>query len=149
MPAILALLLCAFFVVFILWLDQKQSPKISQALWLPIIWILYTASKPLGRWFPSEGGDVELGSPLDRTFLIIILCLTLLLLIRRKFNWANAIKENVWLILLLILMFVSISWSNIPYVSFKRYTKDTKIYISHREHRGHRETIIHKLSIIN
>jgi exopolysaccharide production protein ExoQ len=124
MPPIFALLLCVIFVVSLLWLEHKDSPNVSRALWLPTIWMLYTASKPLGTWFPYGGGDPELGSPLDRTFLIVFLCITLLLLIRRKFDWANAIKENTWLIILLIFMLLSISWSSIPYVSFKRWTKE-------------------------
>jgi exopolysaccharide production protein ExoQ len=125
MPPILALLLCAIFVVFLLWLEHKQSPNVTRALWLPTIWMLYTASKPLGAWFPSLGlSDPELGSPLDRIFLIVLLCASLLLLIRRKFDWGNAIKENVWLILLLLFMLLSISWSSIPFVSFKRWTRE-------------------------
>jgi exopolysaccharide production protein ExoQ len=86
--------------------------------------MLYTASRPLGNWLPSSGGDPELGSPLDRTFLLTLLCASFLLLIRRKFDWKKAIKDNAWIVLLLIFMFLSISWSAIPYVSFKRWTRE-------------------------
>jgi len=86
--------------------------------------MLYTASKPLGVWFPSSGGDPELGSPLDRTFLIILLCVALMLLVRRKFDWTKAIRANPWLILLVGFMLVSVFWSGMPFVSFKRWTRE-------------------------
>lgn len=124
MPSTVALLFCAIFVVFLLWLDHKKSPTVSRALWLPTIWMIYTASKPIGNWFSSAAGDPELGSPMDRNFLTMLLFVSILLLIKRSFNWGNAVKENPWLILLLIFMLISIFWSSIPFVSFKRWTRE-------------------------
>jgi hypothetical protein len=43
--------------------------NVSRAFWIPTIWMLYAASKPLGIWFGSRGGDVESGSVLDQVFL--------------------------------------------------------------------------------
>lgn len=86
--------------------------------------MLYIASKPLGTWIPQSGSDPELGSPLDRAFLIALICVALFLLIKRKFIWTRAIRENPWVIGLVIFMLVSILWSNIPYVSFKRWTRE-------------------------
>ena len=124
MPPILALILCIVFVVFLLWLERKRSPEVTRVLWIPTIWMLYASSKPLGIWFPSSGADPVLGSPLDRAFLIVLIFLSLLLLIRRRFDWIIAIKENKWLIVLFVFMLVSILWSNIPYISFKRWTRE-------------------------
>jgi exopolysaccharide production protein ExoQ len=124
MPAKLALLLCVIVVVFLLWLERRRAPKVTWVLWLPTIWMLYTASKTFGSWFPSSGGDPELGSPLDRAFLVALLFAAFLLLILRKFNWGNAFKENPWVIVLLIFMLLSIVWSSIPYISFKRWTRE-------------------------
>jgi len=77
----------------------------------------------LGVWFGVGGTDMESGSPLDRAFLSGILCLGLLILAKRKFNWSNAIKENPWLMLLIGYMLLSIFWSDIPYTSFKRWIR--------------------------
>jgi len=96
----------------------------SGVLWIPTIWMLYIASKPLGVWFPSSGGDPESGSPLDRIFLIALMCVALWILARRKYDWHNAIKENAWLFVTIVFMLVSILWSNMPYVSFKRWTRE-------------------------
>jgi len=121
---IIALILCIAFVLFLLRLERKQSPEMTRALWIPTIWMLYTASKPLGVWFPSSGGDPESGSSLDRAFLIVLMCMALWILARRKYDWRNAMKENAWLMILIFFMLVSIFWSNIPYISFKRWTRE-------------------------
>jgi len=124
LPSIFALILCTAFVFFLLCLERKQSPDVTRALWIPTFWMLITASKPLSTWFPSSGGDPEFGSPLDRAFLIVLMCIALWMLTRRKYDWPTAMKKNAWLIILLFFMLVSILWSNIPYVSFKRWTRE-------------------------
>ena len=118
-----ALIACTFFVLWLLCLDHKQSPKVSPAMWIPTIWMLVTVSKPLGLWFET-GGDMESGSLLDRTFLTIPLCLALIILLRRQFNLSNAIRENVWLMLLIGYMLASIAWSDLPYLSLKRWIRE-------------------------
>jgi exopolysaccharide production protein ExoQ len=97
---------------------------VTTALWIPTIWMLFIASKPLSEWFQSSGGDPDSGSPLDRAFLIVLMCLALWILARRKYDWRTSMKENVWLVILIIFMLVSILWSNIPYISFKRWTRE-------------------------
>lgn len=67
---------------------------------------------------------MESGSPTDRGFLIGILCLGIIILAKRKFNWAEAVKENSWLMLLIIYTLVSILWSDIPFSSFKRWIRE-------------------------
>jgi exopolysaccharide production protein ExoQ len=125
-PRALALFLCTVFVLFLLRLERKHAPEVSHVLWIPTIWMLLIGSKPLGIWFGYgiEAGDVESGSPLDRLFLSGLLCLGLLILARRKFDWSSAIKSNKWIILLIAYMLVSTLWSDIPFVSFKRWTKE-------------------------
>lgn len=124
MPSVIALILCTAFVFFLLRLEHKQSPEMTRTLWIPIIWMLYTASKPLGVWFLQSGSDVESGSPMDRAFLLALICISLWILARRKYDWRAAMKENAWLVVLIIFMLVSILWSDIPYISFKRWTRE-------------------------
>lgn len=123
MPPKVALIICTIFVLFLLHLERKQAPEVSLALWIPTIWMLLIASKPLGVWLGSEGGTMESGSPLDRAFLITLLCVGLLILSKRKFAWSSAIRENPWLILLIGYMLMSVLWSDMPYTSFKRTTR--------------------------
>lgn len=124
MPPILALILCLAFVLFLLRLENKQSPDVTKALWIPTIWILYVASKPLGAWFQVSLQNPEAGSPLDRAFLTTLTLIALWILVRRGFDWLGAIKENPWLMILIVFMLVSIFWSNIPAISFKRWVRE-------------------------
>src|SRR5512136_836579 len=110
MPPALALSLCTIFVLFLLWLDWEDTPDVSAASWIPTLWVLYTASKPLGLWFHTAATDIESGSPLDQMFLILLLCLGLLVLVLRNFRLQEAIQENKWLMLLLCYMLVSTVW---------------------------------------
>jgi len=43
---------------------------------------------------------------------------------KRRFEWANAIKENGWLVALITFMLLSVLWSPMPYISFKRWTRE-------------------------
>jgi exopolysaccharide production protein ExoQ len=124
MPPLLALTACIIFVLSLLRFERKQSPGVSRALWLPTIWMLYIASKPLAYWFSYKAVDPQQGSPLDRAFMIILICVALLVLIRRKFDWPGAIKANAPLFVLVAFMLVSISWSTMPFVSFKRWAQE-------------------------
>lgn len=124
MPKIFALFLCTVFVLFLLRIDRKQAPDVSFALWLPIIWMLVSASKPLAVWFGAGGSDMEAGSPLDRVFHTVILIFGLLILARRQFNWFSAVKDHGWLLLLLGYMLLSTFWSDMLFTSFKRWTRE-------------------------
>jgi exopolysaccharide production protein ExoQ len=79
----------------------------------------------LAQWFGSyESYDAELGSPIDRTFLIILFIIALRLLVRRRFDLNAFVKNNVPLIVLLGFAIVSITWSNIPVSAFKRFIRE-------------------------
>ena len=129
----IALLMCTGFVLFLLRVERKHAPQVSLAQWIPTVWMLYVASKPLGVWFAPtvqvQGGEADSGSPLDRAFLTALLGLSLFVLARRRFDWFGALREHRWLILLLGFMFVSILWSDIPYISFKRWVRQFQAVI--------------------
>jgi exopolysaccharide production protein ExoQ len=124
MPPPVALLLCTIFVVFLLRLDRKQSSQVSTYMWIPTLWFLSRSSRPLGLWFGGGRGDMESGSPVDRAFLIVLLLCGLWILSRRQPSLANAIQRNRWALILLTIMLISIVWSNIPGISFKRWTRE-------------------------
>jgi exopolysaccharide production protein ExoQ len=124
MPPPLALALCTVFVVALLTLEHKQNSSVSRALWIPTIWFLYSSSKPLGAWFQTEGLDIESGSPMDRDFLLFLLFVGLLILAWRKVNLSSFVRQNAWVIVLVAYMLFSILWSDLQYISFKRWTKE-------------------------
>ena len=123
MPRILALILCTGFVLFLLWLEHKQAIGVTRVSWIPSIWMIYVASKPLAIWFPWSGATPE-SSPLDRVFLIALMFVAFGILAHRKINWSIAMKENVWLMALIIFMLISVLWSSIPKTSFIRWARE-------------------------
>lgn len=124
MPPILALIICSVFVLVLLFLERRQSRDVSNAAWLPLIWILLVSSKPLAYWFGYSGVDMETGSPLDRYFITFLIIIGIAVLFYRQFRLAHAIKEYPFLILLVAYMLVSIIWSEMPYTSLKRWIRD-------------------------
>ena len=122
MPPKLALFICIIYVFLLLRLEHKQAPNVSWVLWIPTCWMLVIASKPLGTWLGSGGGDG--GSPLDQVFLIAILCLGLSILVSRKFGFSLAMKENNALMLLIFYMLVSVFWSEFLFDSIKRWIRE-------------------------
>jgi O-antigen ligase len=91
--------------------------------------MLYCASRPLGRWIrygtrPEDFSTAIIeGSPLDRSFLSILILVGLLILARRKVVWRDIVKGNRWLFLLFLYMLVSVVWSDYPFVSLKRWIR--------------------------
>jgi exopolysaccharide production protein ExoQ len=128
LPPVIALLLCSGFVVFLIKLDRKQFPEASLALWIPSLWMFYISSKPLATWLRSSAPTQE-SSPVDRTFLIALICIALLVLVRRNFDWGSALRENRWLVLVIAVMFISIFWSDIPDTSFVRWVREFQAVI--------------------
>lgn len=127
----LALLLCLAFVVSLLKLDYRIFKAQSMASWIPTLWMLYCASKPFPYWFSSRqvvgvenlSAAIIEGSPMDRNFLLVLIAVGLVILVRRKIDWRQVIIDNRWLLLLFLYMLVSISWSDYPFVSLKRWFK--------------------------
>jgi len=129
LPPILALLLCTGFVLYLLKIEHRQSPDVSRALWIPTIWMFHIASKPLAIWFKITSADPEGGSSIDRDFLLALFFLAIIWLTKKKFGWASAVRENLWVVALILFMLISISWSGMPFVSFKRWTRELQAII--------------------
>jgi exopolysaccharide production protein ExoQ len=128
-PSNVALLLCSGFVLLLLWYDKKQTTGVTRVLWIPTLWVLYCASRPLACWRSNHlllsGSDsgVSEGSAIDRNFLTGLLVLGLVILARRRFDWRAVLKNNSWLAALCLYVLLSIVWSEAPFVSIKRAIK--------------------------
>lgn len=82
------------------------------------------ATKGIDAWLGVTGGSRESGAILDPVFQTAVLCIGLIILGRRNFNWSAVIRENIWAVLLVGYMLVTIIWSDIPFISFKRWVRE-------------------------
>jgi exopolysaccharide production protein ExoQ len=128
MPKLVALGGCAVLVLLLLRSERRGNAGVSAAVWIPTIWMVSIASKPLAYWF-GIGGVTSEGSPVDRAFLMGLLVLAVLVLAMRKIDWDKAIRANPWLTVLLCYMLVGILWSHFPAASFKRWIREATAII--------------------
>jgi hypothetical protein len=91
--------------------DRLLSQGLSSGLWIPTLWVLYCASRPVSNWLGGGGGDVEEGSGADRIFLVTLIVSALVVLARRRFDWGAALRANGWLVALYCYALISILWS--------------------------------------
>src|SRR5580692_9177080 len=92
-------------ILFIFWLfyrNAKSGVRTSTALWLPTIWLITHASRPLACWLEGgadtdQTGSIADGSPIDRSALLILIISAIVVLMRRGINWGEAIRSNRWL----------------------------------------------------
>lgn len=61
------------------------------------------------------------GNPISRYVFLALICLGLLILIKRKINLSTIIKTNCWLFILYFYTLISIGWAEYPAVSIKRW----------------------------
>jgi O-antigen ligase len=104
------------------------APRVSRAVWLPIAWIFFVASKFPSQWLEVlgirlGGGVIEEGSPLDALFFGLLIGAGLLVLVKRGVSVPRLVSDNVWLALFLFYCFLAIFWSDFPFVAFKRWYK--------------------------
>lgn len=120
MPKQLALLLCSSFVIYMLRYTRAERNKVSGALWIPIIWIFSIGTKPIDTWLGTHAGEATY----DPMLQCILLGIGLMIINKRRMNWSLVIRENLWLVLLVGFMFLSMAWSDIVFTAFKRWIRE-------------------------
>ncbi|MBI4684777.1 MAG: O-antigen ligase family protein [Nitrospirae bacterium] len=128
MPPKIALILCIIFIVYLFRIDIKRDSKVSYALWIPLIWLLITGSRPISLWLNlapilDSPDDYLEGSPVDRALYFGLILAGLFILLKRKILVVQFAKDNPWIFLYFLYGFISILWSDYPLVSFKRWIK--------------------------
>lgn len=130
MPPKLALLIGFVFVALVFRVvERKRQVGVSAALFWPLLWYVVAATRPVGVWLGIwgvpllGGGDATDGSVIDRWFYLILAVIGAWNLSRRRIDWRAILRENAWLVALFAFMFLSVVWSDFPWVSFKRFIK--------------------------
>src|SRR5216683_2253931 len=159
MPPQLALLLTILFIFYLFIQDFRQKPNISSAVWIPCIWIMILGSRAVSQWLnpgaPFQGAnDLIEGSPIDRAVFLLLMAAGLLVLWKRQIPWSQVFRNNVWLTLFFGYCAVSILWSDIPSLAFKRWIKGlgdpmmVLILLSEREPVRAIETVIKRCAYV-
>jgi O-antigen ligase len=121
-------LILVSFLIFAAWLikrDIERRPGVSSAIWIPTLWVGIIASRPLSSWLGTGGGiDTLDGSPVDRMFYLVLILASLITLSRRGLDWGWLISRNWPVLVFYCFLFVSITWANSPFSSFKRWFKE-------------------------
>ena len=129
LPPIIASFLTIAFIVFLFRRDIREKPDVSGALWLPLLWLVIPCSRSVSEWLnifglPVAGASsVEEGSPLDAWFFFVLIVAGIYVLNKRQVRLSEIIRNNGWLIAFLLYCFISIAWSDFPFVAFKRWIK--------------------------
>jgi len=116
--------------LFALRQDIKESQRISNFLWIPVIWLAVSASKPFTLWiYPSLASaerteyDYIQGGSTERTFLLVLICAGLIALYKKRHVFAFHFRDNIYLYIFYFYALISIGWSDYQGVSVKRWVK--------------------------
>ena len=128
MPPTIAAAVFALGIVGLFWLDRDRDTPTSRALWIPVVWLLVAASRPVSAWLsmtpPIDQPNAYLeGSPIDRLVLAALLTLGLIVLIKRGRQVSSLLRANLPVILFFVYGAISTTWSDFPEVAFKRWIK--------------------------
>jgi O-antigen ligase len=126
MPPSLAALLTFGLIALLLAREFKGSGRMDWALWLPTAWIFVVSGRFVSQWLSLgsyAGSPVDEGSPVDAAFFASVTALGVIVLFRRRVSTMAILRNNAWLIALAAYGFLSIVWSDYPFVAGKRFVK--------------------------
>lgn len=126
-PAIALSVTVVFSSGLLLYLSRRRT--FGAALWLPVTWIFFIASKFPSQWLQdlglwnAGGVSMEEGSPLDAAFFLSLILLGIAVLVRRRVDLSELLRSNLWMTAFLLYCLVAILWSEFPIVALKRWIK--------------------------
>ena len=125
MNSSVASLICVCVIVGLLYFDREKTVHVSNALWLPGIWIGILGSRPLSSWFGvAAGGYTQTeGTPLDVAVFGILLTLAIAVVIHRKKKTLVLLKNNWPIASYFLFGLISIAWSYHPDIALKHWVK--------------------------
>jgi len=126
---------CVFVVgiIGLFFLDRDREVRASKALCLPLIWLWVISSRSITEWLailqtsrsPAGVDQAQMyaeGTPLDRTVLIGLMVLALVVLVRRG-RFGALLRANLPIVLFLLYGAVSAFWSDFPDITIRRWFK--------------------------
>lgn len=126
MIPLVALVIGLLGILGLFWLIREKRGTVSFAVWLPVVWLFISSSRSLSSWLYGkfqQGANYEEGSPLDRTFLMILIALGLFVVLKRSRKASAILRLNLPIVLFLTYCLASVLWSDFPFVTFKRWIR--------------------------
>src|SRR6266478_9113338 len=127
LPASVALFLTIGFIIFLFRRDIRERPNVTGALWIPVIWMLIIGARSPTQWLSlggfMQGGSMEEGNPLDALIYFTLIVAGFYVLNKRQVSLSEVVRNNGWLMAFVVYCFIAISWSDFPFISFKRWIK--------------------------
>lgn len=129
MPPTVASLVYVGFIIWLFRRDLREQRGVTGAFWLPVIWLTMCSTRCFSQWLEIfgihlGGGSVEEGSPLDALVFFLLIAAGFHVLNQRQVSLSVVIRHNGMLALFFAYCFVSVLWSDFPFVALKRLLKD-------------------------
>jgi exopolysaccharide production protein ExoQ len=121
---------CGAFVVWLLYRDAKERMEVSADAWVPLVWALIYASRPVTSWFsgvPEDGARLaayDEGNPIEALIYVFVIASALAILRRRRVRLGSIVHQNGPLVALYLFWLMSVTWSDYPVITIKRLIKD-------------------------
>jgi O-antigen ligase len=119
------------FCVWLAWVysrDVSQREGVSAASWIVLVWAVGHGTRPLTSWFLGVDSEVatsrDEGNPIEASIDLLIILSGAVVLARRGVRLSSVLKDNIWISLFYGFWFLSIMWSDYPFMTFKRVFRD-------------------------
>jgi len=113
--------------------DPARNPKVSIALWLPVVWLFFAGSRLPSQWLGVSPGSaeaaIEEGDPLNRAVSFGLILLAICILLARSINWRAIIARNPALVAYILFALLSACWSDFSLLCLKRWFRDLGGYL--------------------
>ena len=122
----IATILVSIGIIGLFVLDRDSDARTSKVLWIPVIYMLIVSSRPVSAWLGVEPPDAVNGvysSPIDGAVNLILLAFGSMVLIARRGKAGLLLRRSGPIMLFYCYAGLSMLWSDLPYVTFKHWTK--------------------------
>lgn len=131
MPPPLILALTLILIGYLLRRDSREEPRVSSAVWIPVIWLMINGSRQVSQWVVSFGsGPTTLsaqrlveGSPIDQTIYGALIVAGVCVLASRRVQVGEIVKNNLSIVLFLLYEGFSVLWSDLPFSALRKWGK--------------------------
>jgi len=130
---LVASILCALFILWLLARDSKRRTSVSATLWVPILIVLVFSSRTPSGWLDARSvvradysgltNDAP-GNLLDQVFFAVMIAGSWIIASVRGVKWTKLLGANIALALFYLYFAISSLWSAYPADSLIRVVKD-------------------------